>query len=88
MIEKYTQRRKLIIVDGINSIESLSCINPRGAFYVFMNVTKTELTSDEFATRLLKETGVVLVPGTGFGDAGEGFVRPSYATSEENRERG
>jgi aminotransferase len=76
------------MVDGINSIEDLSCINPKGAFYVFMNVTKTGLTSDEFATRLLKETGVVLVSGTGFGDAGEGFVRLSYATSEENIEEG
>lgn len=87
MIQKYAQRRNLI-VDGINSIERLSCMKPKGAFYVFMDVTKTGLTSDEFATRLLKETGVVLVPGTGFGDAGEGFVRLSYATSEENIEEG
>jgi aminotransferase len=83
MIDKYASRRDLI-VNGINGIEGLSCIKPKGAFYVFMNVAKTGLSSQEFALRLLKEKGVVVVPGTGFGDAGEGFVRLSYATSEEN----
>lgn len=87
MINRYAQRRELI-VDGINSISSLSCIKPKGAFYVFMNITKTGMTSDEFAIELLKNEGVVVVPGTGFGEAGQGFVRISYATSDENIKEG
>lgn len=82
MLDKYTARRKLI-VEGINSIENLSCIKPKGAFYAFVNISKTGKTSEEFAVDLLKNTGVVVVPGSGFGEAGEGFVRISYATSEE-----
>ncbi|CAB1249969.1 pyridoxal phosphate-dependent aminotransferase [Clostridium sp. MT-14] len=87
MIEKYAERRKLIY-DGINSIENLSCKKPKGAFYAFINITKTGLTSEEFAMRLLKEARVVVVPGTGFGKHGEGFVRISYATSNQNIEEG
>jgi len=83
MINKYQQRRELI-VDGINDIEGLSCISPKGAFYVFVNIFKTGMTSEEFAIELLKNARVVVVPGSGFGEAGEGFVRISYATSEEN----
>lgn len=82
MLDKYSVRRKLI-VEGINSIEGLSCINPKGAFYVFANIKKTGMSSEDFAVDLLKKTGVVVVPGSGFGEAGEGFVRISYATSEE-----
>lgn len=87
MVSKYSQRRELI-VNGINSIMGLSCIKPKGAFYVFMNITKTGLTSDDFAMELLKSEGVVVVPGTGFGESGEGFVRLSYATSDENIKEG
>ncbi len=87
MINKYKQRRTLM-ADGINAIEGLSCINPKGAFYVFANITKTGMTSEEFALELLKKEKVVVVPGSGFGDAGEGFVRISYATSEENIREG
>lgn len=87
MIDKYSKRRELI-VNGINNIKGLSCIRPKGAFYVFMNITKTGLKSEEFAVRLLNDEKVVVVPGTGFGEAGEGFVRLSYATSEENIKEG
>jgi len=87
MLDKYSIRRKLI-VEGINSIEKLSCIKPKGAFYAFPNITKTGLSSEEFAVELLKKTGVVTVPGSGFGEAGEGFIRISYATSEENIKEG
>ncbi|HYF84053.1 MAG TPA: pyridoxal phosphate-dependent aminotransferase [Clostridia bacterium] len=87
MIDKYAIRRKLI-VEGINSIEKLSCISPKGAFYAFPNITKTGLKSEEFAVQLLKKTGVVVVPGSGFGEAGEGFIRISYATSEEKIKEG
>jgi len=82
MLDKYAARRKLI-VEGINSIEKLSCIKPKGAFYAFPNITKTGMKSEEFAMELLKKTGVVVVPGSGFGEAGEGYIRISYATSEE-----
>jgi aminotransferase len=87
MLDKYAVRRKLI-VEGINSVEKLSCITPKGAFYAFPNITGTGMTSEEFAVELLKNTGVVVVPGSGFGEAGEGFIRISYATSEENIKEG
>ena len=83
MIQTYAKRRKLII-EGINSIPRLSCAWPKGAFYCFVNITKTGMGSEQFAMALLKETGVVTVPGCGFGAAGEGYVRLSYATSENN----
>ena len=83
MIEKYAERRTLLI-DGINSIPGLSCIKPKGAFYAFVNISKSKMKSEEFAVSLLKSTGVVVVPGSGFGEAGDGFIRMSYATSEEN----
>ena len=87
MLDKYAVRRNLI-VEGINSIEKLSCIKPKGAFYAFPNITGTGMKSEEFAVELLKKTGVVVVPGSGFGEAGEGFIRISYATSEENIKEG
>lgn len=62
----------------------LECFEPYGAFYVFPSIKKFGLTSDEFATRLLKEEKVAVVPGTAFGDCGEGFLRISYAYSLEN----
>jgi aminotransferase len=87
MIERYSQRRKLL-VGGLNAIEGVSCVPPKGAFYCFVNVSRLGKRSEDFAMELLKSTGVVVVPGSGFGDAGEGFVRMSYATSEENIEKG
>ncbi|MCR4436617.1 MAG: pyridoxal phosphate-dependent aminotransferase [Clostridiales bacterium] len=87
MIDRYTERRK-IMVEGINHIEKLSCIRPKGAFYAFVNISGSKMGSEEFAVRLLKSTGVVVVPGSGFGEAGEGYVRLSYATSEENISEG
>jgi aminotransferase len=83
MVRKYAERRKLI-VEGLNDIPGLSCSWPRGAFYCFANVTRSGRGSEDFAMALLKETGVVTVPGSGFGEAGEGYLRLSYATSEEN----
>jgi aminotransferase len=83
MIQTYTARRKLI-VDGINSMNNLSCVPPKGAFYCFANIRKSGMSSEEFAMALIKETGVATVPGSGFGPSGEGYLRMSYATSEEN----
>ena len=62
----------------------LDCFEPYGAFYVFPSIKKFGMTSDEFATRLLQEEKVAVVPGTAFGDCGEGFLRISYAYSLES----
>ncbi|MGM9971981.1 MAG: aminotransferase class I/II-fold pyridoxal phosphate-dependent enzyme [Anaeroplasmataceae bacterium] len=79
MREAYDQRRRFLI-DAFKEM-GIDCFTPYGAFYVFPNIKKFGLSSDEFATRLLKEEKVVVVPGTAFGDCGEGFLRISYAYS-------
>lgn len=79
MRQEYEQRRN-VIVKGFNDM-GLHCFMPRGAFYVFPCIKSTGMTSMEFATRLLQEKHVALVPGTAFGACGEGFVRCSYATA-------
>ncbi|MBQ2063344.1 MAG: pyridoxal phosphate-dependent aminotransferase [Firmicutes bacterium] len=89
MVEKYVRRRDLMVkMINENMGGKMTARTPKGAFYVFANIKKTGLTSEEFCYRLLEEKHVVTVPGTGFGDSGEGFVRFSYATSEENIEEG
>lgn len=82
MKEAYDERRNFLI----HSFKEMGidCFTPYGAFYVFPNIKKFGLSSDEFATRLLKEERVVVVPGTAFGDCGEGFLRISYAYSIED----
>lgn len=82
MRDAYDQRRRFL-VHTLREI-GLECFEPFGAFYVFPSIKKFGLTSDEFATRLLKEEKVAVVPGTAFGDSGEGFLRISYAYSLEN----
>lgn len=79
MIEQYDQRRR-VIVKGLNDA-GLECLMPGGAFYAFPSIRKTGLTSDEFAERLLMTEKVAVVPGSAFGDCGEGHIRCSYATS-------
>jgi aspartate aminotransferase len=83
MVEEFRRRRD-IIVAGLNDIPGISCLEPRGAFYVFPNITGTGLTSSEVASRLLADAGVAALAGTAFGPCGEGFVRFSYANSVEN----
>jgi aminotransferase len=73
-------RRRDFVVDRLNEI-GLPCHKPQGAFYAFPSIKKTGMSSGDFATRLLKEKKVALVPGTAFGPEGEGYVRISYATS-------
>lgn len=63
---------------------NLPCFEPFGAFYVFPCIKEFGITSDEFATRFLNEEKVAVVPGTAFGDCGEGFLRISYAYSLDN----
>jgi len=81
MHDAYDKRRRFI-VKAFNDM-GLSCFEPRGAFYVFPSVKATGLDGEEFATRLLKEEEVAVVPGSAFGDGGKYHVRASYATSIE-----
>ena len=82
MVRSYDRRRRLM-VEKLNAM-GLSCFEPKGAFYVFPSIRSTGLTSEEFCTRLLREKQVACVPGTAFGESGEGHIRCSYATSLEN----
>ena len=76
--------RRDLLIHGLNAIPGVRCEVPHGAFYAFPNISSFGLGSDEFANRLLDEFGVAAVSGTSFGDAGEGYIRLSYATSEQN----
>lgn len=84
MVMQYKQRRNLI-VDGLNKL-GLTCRLPAGAFYAFPSIRSTGLSSEDFARELLLREGVALVPGSVFGECGEGHVRCSYATSTRNIE--
>ncbi|MGM9567060.1 MAG: aminotransferase class I/II-fold pyridoxal phosphate-dependent enzyme [Clostridia bacterium] len=79
MRAEYDHRRRYI-VERMKNI-GIDMVTPQGAFYVFPSIKKFGMTSDEFATRLLQEKNVAVVPGTAFGECGEGFIRCSYATS-------
>ncbi len=79
MLEEYDRRRR-VMVKGLNEI-GLACFEPRGAFYTFPSVKITGLSSEEFAERLLLEERVAVVPGSAFGQCGEGYIRCCYATS-------
>lgn len=79
MVSEYDKRRRLIY-DGLTNA-GMKCFEPKGAFYIFPDITSTGLTSEEFAEQLLMKEHVALVPGTAFGQCGEGYVRCSYATS-------
>jgi aspartate/methionine/tyrosine aminotransferase len=83
MVEAFRRRRDLM-VEGLNRIPGVSCRMPAGAFYVFPNIQGTGMASKPFADRLLDEFGVAALSGTSFGDHGEGYLRLSYANSEEN----
>lgn len=82
MRESYMARRNFI-TRGFNRL-GLKTNLPQGAFYIFADITATKLTSDEFCVQLLKDQKVAIVPGSAFGDAGEGFIRVSYAYSIEH----
>jgi aminotransferase len=82
MREAYNQRRRYLVHTFKEM--GLKCFEPYGAFYIFPSIQEFGLTSDEFATRLLMEEKVAVVPGTAFGDCGEGFLRISYAYSLED----
>ncbi|HEY8967402.1 MAG TPA: pyridoxal phosphate-dependent aminotransferase [Candidatus Methylacidiphilales bacterium] len=85
MVAEYDARRALVI-SLVEKIEKLSYVRPQGAFYILLNVSKTGLTSTQFAEKLLDRQNVAVVPGIAFGD--DEVVRLSYATSRENIEKG
>lgn len=74
------RERRAVALDRIRAIPGLSALEPEGAFYMFLDIRATGLDSREFAMRLLREKGLALIPGTAFGQSGDGFVRISYAT--------
>jgi len=86
MVNEY-QRRRDVIVDRLNATPGFSCRKPQGAFYVFPNITGTGMGSDELANLILERSDVALLPGTSFGEYGEGYLRISYANSLENIEK-
>ena len=86
MASEFAHRRRLI-TDGLRRIPGVSCPEPEGAFYVFPSIKGTGLSSAEFEERAMNEAGVALLSGAGFGEFGEGYVRLSYANSQENLQK-
>ncbi len=87
MIQQYGKNR-LLVIDSINHTKNLSLRNPEGAFYAFINIQKSGLSSLAFCLKLLEEEHVVLAPGNGFGEEGEGYVRMSYVSDYDIMEEG
>ena len=83
MVAAFDQRRQVIMRE-LNEIPGFSCVEPSGAFYAFPNISGTQFSAQELQDRLLSQAGVALIAGTSFGVQGEGYVRFSYANSEEN----
>jgi aminotransferase len=79
MRDEYDRRRRYLYSELTDM--GLDCFEPEGAFYMFPDIRRFGMTSDEFATRLLKEQKLAVVPGDAFGESGEGFIRISYAYS-------
>ena len=79
MRQEYNQRRRMVV--GRLNAMGLRCFEPRGAFYAFPSIEATGLTCEEFCERLLREEKVAVVPGSAFGECGEGYIRCSYAAS-------
>ncbi|MCD6530531.1 pyridoxal phosphate-dependent aminotransferase [Candidatus Bathyarchaeota archaeon] len=83
MVSEFKRRRD-VIVSGLNRIDGISCKKPRGAFYVFPNVKELGVSCKDLSDLLLAKAGVAVLPGTSFGEYGEGYIRMSYANSIEN----
>jgi aspartate aminotransferase len=83
MVAAFDRRRK-VVTELLNTLPGVSCITPKGAFYAFPNISKTGWQAKPLASALLEEAGVALIGGPDFGVHGEGYVRVSYANSEEN----
>ena len=82
------QHRRDVIVPGLNSLTGVHCQTPQGAFYAFPNIKATGMTSNKLANFILEKAGVALLPGSCFGEHGEGYLRLSYATSIETIQLG
>ncbi len=78
------QRRRKVVVEALNGLPGISCVTPKGAFYAFPNIAGTGWKAKHLASALLEEAGVALIGGPDFGVLGEGYLRLSYANSEEN----
>lgn len=87
MLAQYDENRKMVL-EQVNQMKNVSIKMARGAFYAFMNIKETGMTSEEFALDLLDKEHVVVVPGSGFGEGGEGYVRLSYVASREDTVEG
>ena len=83
MMDEFRIRRDLV-VDGLNNLPGVSCRNPGGAFYAFPNISGTGLDSRTFADRAMDDAGVALLSGTAFGEYGNGYIRISFANSQDN----
>jgi aspartate/methionine/tyrosine aminotransferase len=83
MVASFEARRR-VVIEELNALPGVSCVEPGGAFYAFPNITGTGISAKELETRLLEEAGVASVAGTSFGAHGEGYLRISYANSVDN----
>jgi aspartate/methionine/tyrosine aminotransferase len=86
MVEEFDRRRR-VTVELLNGLPGVSCLLPLGAFYAFPNISRTGWSAKELASALLERAGVALIGGPDFGEYGEGYLRVSYANSEENIRR-
>jgi aminotransferase len=87
MLAEYKKRRELIL-NELDKLDDVSCSKPKGAFYVFPDFSGIETSDEKLAIEILKDTGVVTVPGSGFGTAGEGHLRISYSAEQEQIREG
>lgn len=86
-MRKIYQARRDVITNGLNSIPGIKCLVPKGTFYVFPSIRSFNMSSQEFCNLLLEQEHVVCIPGSAFGNCGEGYIRISYANSIENLEK-
>ena len=83
MVAEFDKRRK-VVVEGLNKLPGVSCATPKGAFYAFPNIKRTGWKAKALASALLEDAGVAIIGGPDFGILGEGYIRVSYANSTEN----
>ncbi len=83
MVAEFDRRRK-VVVEGLNRLPGISCATPKGAFYAFPNIKRTGWKAKPLASSLLEDVGVAVIGGPDFGILGEGYMRLSYANSTEN----
>src|SRR6202011_4932926 len=83
MVAEFDRRRK-VVVEGLNKLSGVSCATPKGAFYAFPNIERTGWKAKALASSLLEDAGVAVIGGPDFGILGEGYIRISYANSTEN----